>query len=360
MEQRQRNQKMVQEQKQQDEQLDDMQHGPFPVEQLQACHSNQNFLCSQIRASGIAALDIKKLKDAGLCTVESVAYSPRKELLQIKGISEAKVDKIVEAASKLVPLGFTSAGQLHEQRQEIIQISSGSRELDKILDGGIETGSITEIYGEFRSGKTQLCHTLCVTCQLPLDQGGGEGKAMYIDAEGTFRPQRLLQIADRWFGLNGNDVLENVAYARAYNTDHQSRLLLEAASMMVETRFALMIVDSATALYRTDFSGRGELSARQMHLAKFLRSLQKLADEFGVAVVITNQVVAQVDGSAMFAGPQIKPIGGNIMAHASTTRLALRKGRGEERICKVISSPCLAEAEARFQISTEGVNDVKD
>ncbi|KAF2285119.1 hypothetical protein GH714_037960 [Hevea brasiliensis] len=115
-----------------------------------------------------------------------------------------------------------------------------------------------------------------------------------------------------------------------------------------------MIVDSATALYRTDFSGRGELSARQMHLAKFLRSLQKLADEFGVAVVITNQVVAQVDGSAIFAGPQIKPIGGNIMAHASTTRLALRKGRGEERICKVISSPCLAEAEARFQISAEG------
>ncbi|KAK6126692.1 hypothetical protein DH2020_039572 [Rehmannia glutinosa] len=288
--------KQMQQQEQQEE-VEDVQHGPFPVEQLQA--------------SGIAALDIKKLKDAGLCTVESVAYSPRKELLQIKGIS------------------------------------------------GIETGSITELYGEFRSGKTQLCHTLCVTCQLPLDQGGGEGKAMYIDAEGTFRPQRLLQIADR-FGLNGADVLENVAYARAYNTDHQSRLLLEAASMMVETRFALMIVDSATALYRTDFSGRGELSARQMHLAKFLRSLQKLADEFGVAVVITNQVVAQVDGSAIFAGPQIKPIGGNIMAHATTTRLALRKGRGEERICKVVSSPCLAEAEARFQISVDGVTDVKD
>uniref|UniRef100_A0A0D9XZI4 DNA repair protein RAD51 homolog n=1 Tax=Leersia perrieri TaxID=77586 RepID=A0A0D9XZI4_9ORYZ len=311
-------------------------HGPFPIEQLQA--------------SGIAAVDVKKLKDAGLCTVESVVYSPRKDLLQIKGISEAKVDKIIEAGN---------ASQLHAQRLEIIQVTTGSRELDKILDGGIETGSITEIYGEFRSGKTQLCHTLCVTCQLPLDQGGGEGKALYIDAEGTFRPQRLLQIADR-FGLNGADVLENVAYARAYNTDHQSRLLLEAASMMVETRFAIMIVDSATALYRTDFSGRGELSARQMHLAKFLRSLQKLADEFGVAVVITNQVVAQVDGAAMFAGPQIKPIGGNIMAHASTTRLFLRKGRAEERICKVVSSPCLAEAEARFQISPEGVTDVKD
>ncbi|KAI3912901.1 hypothetical protein MKW98_012843 [Papaver atlanticum] len=335
-------------------------HGPFPVEQLSGNFRSRNprlifftliikfcvFLIFNYHyASGIASVDVKKLKDAGLCTVEAVAYSPRKELLLIKGISDAKVDKIIEAASKL--------------RQEIIQITSGSRELDKVLEGGIETGSITELYGEFRSGKTQLCHTLCVTCQLPLDQGGGEGKAMYIDAEGTFRPQRLLQIADR-FGLNGADVLENVAYARAYNTDHQSRLLLEAASMMVETRFALVIVDSATALYRTDFSGRGELSARQMHLGKFLRSLQKLADEFGVAVVITNQVVAQVDGSAMFAGPQIKPIGGNIMAHASTTRLALRKGRAEERICKVISSPCLAEAEARFQISAEGVTDVKD
>ncbi|KAE9601562.1 putative ATP diphosphatase [Lupinus albus] len=353
---------------QQQNDVDEVQHGPFPVEQLQA--------------SGIAAIDVKKLKDAGICTVESVAYTPRKDLLQIKGISEAKVDKIIEAASKLVPMGFTSASELHAQRAEIIQITSGSIELDKVLEGGIETGSITELYGEFRSGKTQLCHTLCVTCQLPLDQGGGEGKAMYIDAEGTFRPQRLLQIADR-FGLNGADVLENVAYARAYNTDHQSRLLLEAASMMVETsipscqnlslfytctyifmvyvyRFALMIVDSATALYRTDFSGRGELSARQMHLAKFLRSLQKLADEFGVAIVITNQVVSQVDGSAVFAGPQVKPIGGNIMAHATTTRLALRKGRGEERICKVISSPCLAEAEARFQICAEGVADVKD
>ncbi|CAD6253131.1 unnamed protein product [Miscanthus lutarioriparius] len=274
---------------------EEVEHRPFPIEQLQA--------------SGIAALDVKNLKDSGLHTVEAVAYTPRKDLLQIKGISEAKVDKIIEA----VPANYM-------QRLEIIQVTTGSRELDKILEGGIETGSITEIYVEFRSGKTQLCHTLCVTCQLPLDQGGGEGKSLYIDAEGTFRPQRLLQIADR-FGLNGADVLANVAYARAYNTDHQSRLLLEAASMMIETRFALMVVDSATALYRTDFSGRGELSARQMHMAKFLRSLQKLADEFGVAVVITNQVVAQVDGSTMFAGPQIKPIGGNIMAHASTTRL---------------------------------------
>ncbi|URE37188.1 DNA repair protein Rad51 [Musa troglodytarum] len=311
----QRHQKLAEDQ----DEAEDMQHGPFPIEHLQT--------------SGIAAIDVKKLKDAGLCTVESVVYSPRKDLLQIKGIT-----------SKLVPLGFTSASQLHAQRLEIIQITSGARELDKILEGGIETGSITEIYGEFRSGKTQLCHTLCVTCQLPLDQGGGEGKALYIDAEGTFRPQRLLQIAER-FGLNGADVLENVAYARAYNTDHQSRLLLEAASMMV-----------------CSYDSRQCYSSLQNRFfwKRRIVSEANASGKFGVAVVITNQVVAQVDGSAVFAGPQIKPIGGNIMAHASTTRLALRKGRGEERICKVISSPCLAEAEARFQISSEGVTDVKD
>mmetsp|Transcript_3009 Transcript_3009/g.5081 ORF Transcript_3009/g.5081 Transcript_3009/m.5081 type:complete len:130 (+) Transcript_3009:734-1123(+) len=129
---------------------------------------------------------------------------------------------------------------------------------------------------------------------------------------------------------------------------------------MSENRFALMVIDSATALYRTDFSGRGELSARQMHLAKFLRTLQRIADEFGVAVLITNQVVAQVDGAAMFAGDAKKPIGGHIIAHASTTRLSLRKGRAESRVCKVFDSPCLPEAEAMYAITQDGIDDFKD
>lgn len=130
---------------------------------------------------------------------------------------------------------------------------------------------------------------------------------------------------------------------------------------MCDQRFALIVVDSATNLYRTDFSGRGELSARQMSLAKFLRHLQRMADEFGVAVVITNQVVAQVDGGAMFAGGDAKkPIGGHIIAHASQTRLSLRKGRGEQRICKIYDSPCLPEGECIFTITNEGIDDCRD
>lgn len=310
----------------------------------------------KLEECGINAADIKKLLTAGYQTVEAVAYSTKKALMQVKGISEAKADKLQAEAAKLVPMGFRTATDYHEERQDIIHLSSGSKELDKVLGGGIETGSITEIFGEFRCGKTQLCHTLCVTCQLPIEQGGGEGKALYIDTEGTFRPERLIPIAER-FGLNPQDVLDNVAFARAYNSDHQNQLLVEASAMMVETRFALVVVDSATALYRTDYSGRGELSARQMHLAQFLRTLLRIADEFGVAVVITNQVVAQVDGMSMFISDPKKPIGGNIMAHASTTRLSLRKGRGNNRVCKIYDSPCLPEADAVFAIGNDGIND---
>jgi len=275
------------------------------------------------------------------------------------GITDQKAAKLLAEASKLVPMGFSTATEYHKTRSEIIHLTTGSKELDKLLGGGIETGSITELFGEFRTGKTQLCHTLCVASQLPLEQGGGEGKALYIDTEGTFRPQRLVKIAER-YGLSPADVLDNVAFARAFNSDHQSKLLLQASAMMVEQRYALVVVDSATALYRTDYSGRSELSARQMHLARFLRGLLRIADEYGVAVVITNQVVAQVDGSAgMFGGDNKKPIGGNIMAHSSTTRLYLRKGRGNNRVCKVYDSPCLPEAEAMFSINDDGIGDAE-
>jgi len=277
----------------------------------------------------------------------------------VKGFSETKVEKLISEAAKLIPMGFTTASEFHKTRTDIIQLTTGAKELDTLLQGGIETGSITELFGEFRTGKTQLCHTLCVTCQLPVNQGGGEGKALYIDTEGNFRPERLVAIAER-FKLDPNVVLENVAYARAYNSDHQSNLLIQASAMMAETRFALLVVDSATALYRTDFSGRGELSARQMHLARFLRSLTRIADEFGVAVVITNQVVATVDGGAFMGGDSKKPIGGHIMAHSSTTRLYLKKASGETRTCKVYDSPCLPENDAKFAILPDGIGDVRE
>lgn len=315
-------------------------------------------LIQTLEKQGIAAGDIKKLQEAGYNTVESIAFTTKKTLINVKGISEAKADKIMAAAAQLVPMGFASASDYNQIRKEMVYLTTGSTELDKLLGGGIETGSVTEIFGEFRTGKTQLCHTLAVTCQLPIENGGGQGKCLWIDTEGTFRPERIIPIAQR-FGLDPDGVMDNIAYARAYNSDHQSQLLVTASAMMAEAHYALLIVDSSTNLYRTDYSGRGELSARQMHLGQFLRNIQRLADEYGIAVVITNQVVAQVDGAAMFVSDPKKPIGGNIMAHASQTRLSLRKGRGETRVCKIYDSPSLPENEATFQITNGGITDAE-
>ena len=191
----------------------------------------------------------------------------------------------------MVGLDFKSAKDALEDRKNLVCLSTGSVELDKTLEGGIETGSITEVFGEFRTGKTQICHTLCITCQLPVTDGGAEGKAIYIDTEGSFRPARLQAIAER-FGLDPTIALENVAVARAHNSEHQMELLTMAAGIMSQDRYALLVVDSATALYRTDYMGRGELSERQMQMGQFLRQLTRLAEEFGIAVLITNQVVA--------------------------------------------------------------------
>lgn len=319
---------------------------------------NAVVLVAELETVGVSSSDVKKLSTAGYHTAQAVAMATIRHLSRVKGISEEKAKKIQDCAKKLVPMGFTTAQAHNNERQSVVHIGTGSKALDQLLQGGFETGCITEMFGEFRTGKTQLCHTLCVTCQLPFEQGGGQGKALFIDTEGTFRPNRLISIAER-YGMTPNDVLENVSYARAYNSEHQSKLLSQAAQMMTETRYALLIVDSATALFRSDYVGRGELSERQIALGQFLRELMRLADQFKVAVVITNQVVADCGGMSMFGDPK-KPIGGNIMAHASTVRLYLKKGRGNARVCKIYDSPNLPESDCQFAISESGIVDVDD
>lgn len=309
--------------------------------------------------AGVGAADIAKLKAAGVVTVAGIRMATKKRLTEIKGMSEAKVDKLLEAAGKISADEWMTGTMAMEKRANIIRITTGCQALDKLLGGGIETKGITEAFGEFRTGKSQLAHTLCVTCQLPQADGGGNGKAVFIDTEGTFRPERIKAVATR-FKVDPMACLENILVARAYTSEHQMHLTTLLAAKLVDDQYRIVVVDSSTALFRVDFTGRGELAERQQKLGAFLSTLQKLADEFNVAVYITNQVVADPGAAAMFSADPKKPIGGHIMAHASTTRLFLRKGRGEQRICKIYDSPCLPEAEAVYTITEGGIAEATD
>ncbi|SLM35672.1 meiotic recombinase dmc1 [Lasallia pustulata] len=351
-----------------------------------------------IQAHGVGAADITKLKANGYFTVASVHAATRKTLLKIKGFSEVKVEKIKEAIQKCQPsgFGFITAMELGHQRKRVVRISTGSKQLDGILGGGFQSMSISEVYGEFRCGKTQLSHTMSVVAQLPKELGGAEGKVAYIgisllgleldyhmaladqahtsDTEGTFRPERIAQIAER-FGVDPEQAQENIAYARALNSEHQLELLNALSMQFASNEYRLLIIDSIMNCFRVDYCGRGELADRQQKLNQFLSKLAHMAEgspftlylstspanvlsEFNVCVLMTNQVQSDPGASALFAGADgRKPIGGHILAHASTTRVLLRKGRGEERVAKIQDSPDCPEREATYIITTGGIND---
>lgn len=278
-------------------------------------------------------------------------------MAKIKGLSEVKVEKIKEAAGKIVKVGFIPATIQQDIRQKVFALSTGSKQLDSILGGGIMTMSITEVFGEFRCGKTQMAHTLCITAQLPREMGGGEGKVAYIDTEGTFRPERIKQIAER-YELDPEACLENISYARALNSEHQMELAEQLAEELSSGAYRLIVVDSIMANFRVDYCGRGELNERQQKLNQHLFKLNRLAEEFNIAVFMTNQVQSDPGASALFASADgRKPVGGHVLAHASATRILLRKGRGEERVAKLQDSPDMPERECVYVIGEKGITD---
>jgi DNA repair protein RadA len=304
---------------------------------------------------GVGRVTAQKLKQAGFATLKDIAYASSHELAAVLG-SEERALSIIRAAQRMLSFGklFITAKEYYEERKNIAYISTGVKALDDMLEGGIETRAITELIGEFGAGKTQLCHQLAVMVQLPKEKGGLSAKALYIDAEGTFRPERIVSMA-RYRGLDPEQALENIIYARAYNSDHQMLLVDEAKRLIEEERVRVVLVDSLIAHFRAEYPGRENLAARQQKLNKHIMQLARLAAIYDVAVVVTNQVLAAPD---VFFGNPLKPAGGNVMAHGCTYRIWLRKGKEGKRIARIIDSPKHAEKEAVFTIADEGVLDV--
>ena len=305
---------------------------------------------------GIGKTTAEKLREAGFSDIMSIAVSSPGTLVEITDMTKVTAMKAIAAARSVLELGFTTGEEFMKRRDATGRIKTGSKELDSLLGGGVETQAITEAFGEFGSGKSQLGFQLAVNARLPVEQGGLGGEVVFIDTEGTFRPERIRQIATSK-GLNSDEVLQKIKVARAYSSDHQM-LLAEKIEELIKKQnvnIKLVIVDSLTALFRSEFIGRGTLADRQQKINKHLHTLQKLADKYNLAIYITNQVMAN---PAIFFGNPTQAIGGHIVGHAATYRLFLRKSKGEKRIARLIDSPHLPEGEAVFTVTTNGIGNV--
>ena len=300
---------------------------------------------------GIAA----KLEAAGVYDLMGMAVMSPSALSELAGIGEAVARKAIQASRTMMKLGFSDGVEFAKKRDDVLNITTGSANLDNLLGGkGLETKSLTEAYGAFGSGKSQLGFTLAVRAQLPKDKGGANGKVIFIDTEGTFRPERIRQIAEG-MGADPEKVLKNLLVARAFNSDHQILLMDKVAELIKDGEpIRLIIIDSLTAHFRAEFSGRGQLADRQQKLNRYLHTLTKMTEQHNLSVYLTNQVMAN---PGMMFGDPTTPVGGNILGHASTYRMYLRRGKQGSRVAKLIDSPNLPDNEAVFFVTKGGVKD---
>ncbi|WGI17579.1 DNA repair and recombination protein RadA [Methanonatronarchaeum sp. AMET-Sl] len=308
---------------------------------------------------GVGPATADKLIENEFDSLEAIAVSSPSELSAKVDIGEKTAINIIDAARKEADIGgFETGNKLMEKRANIGKITTMADDFDRLLGGGIETQTITEMYGEYGSGKTQIAHQLAVAVQLPEEEGGLNSNAIYIDTENSFRPERIKQMA-RELELDEEEVLDKIYVARAYNSNHQMLLSEKARELAKEIKendgdVRLLIIDSLTSHFRAEYVGRGSLAERQQKLNKHLHEVIKFTDLFNAAALVTNQVQSNPDA---FFGDPTRPIGGNILGHMATYRLYLRKSKGDKRIARLVDSPCMPEGESVFTIGEEGIRD---
>jgi DNA repair protein RadA len=305
---------------------------------------------------GVGPATAEKLKEMGFHTVESLATATIRELTQA-GVGEKQAAKVIAEARDSLALSFIRADELIKMRQNVKRLSTSSKQLDELLGGGLETQTITEFYGEYGVGKSILCHQLAVNVQLPEERGGLNGSALYIDTENTFRPEWIIRMATA-LGLDPSQTAKNIIYSEAFNSDHQILVLEKADKVIQENKVKLIIVDSLTSHFRSEYLGREMLAERQQKLNSHLHRLVRLSRAFNACAVVTNQVMAKPD---QFFAMAVEAVGGHIVSHTTHTRVFLRRtASGPVRICRLVSSPYLPEGERIFKITEEGIKDITE
>ena len=303
---------------------------------------------------GVGPATAEKLKEAGYTDMMALAVASPGDLAEVAEIGDAAAKKIIAAAREAADVGgFETGDVILERRKSVGKLTTGSKALDELLGGGLETQAITECYGEFGSGKTAIAHQLAVNATRPVDEGGFGCHTVWIDTEQTFRPERITQMAEA-FELDVDKVLHQIHVARAFNSHHQMLLVDKANDLAKDFPIRLIVADSLTAHFRAEYIGRGVLAERQQLLNKHIHELMRFGDVHNAVIYVTNQVHAKPDA---FFGDPTRPIGGHIVGHSATFRVYLRKSKGGKRIARLVDSPNLPEAEAVFAIAEEGIRD---
>ena len=283
--------------------------------------------------------------------------SPNNIISEIDGLGDKTAKKLIwNARNALGMTEFIAAWEIDENTD---YITTGSSELNRILGGGFQTGKLTEVYGPFKSGKTNLAHTIAVTIQLPRKQSGLGAAVAYIDTENTFSKEKIKRIAKR-FGLDPKKVLSQIFHARIYSSDHQSQMIQKAETLCKTRNVRLIVVDSLLALLRSEYVGIGMLARRQGILNNMIHALSRVAETYNCAILLTNQVSTKLMG--MFSGNDA--IGGNIVAHGCHFRVMFKtKGFSSNNSLKrraiIVDAPDLPPEEAEFYITSVGIADTE-
>ncbi len=303
---------------------------------------------------GVGPSTAKKLEESGFSDLMSIAVASPGELSSLGDIGESTARKIIQAARDEADVGgFESGEKIMERMRQRRKLTTGSKSFDELLGGGFESQAITELFGEFGSGKTQVALQLSVTAQLPEEEGGLDGHTVFIDTENTFRPERVIQMAEA-MDVEPEEALKKIHVATAYNSNHQMMLVKKADEIAKEHPIRLVIVDSLTGHFRAEYVGRGTLADRQQKLNTHMHDLLRFGRLNNAAICVTNQVSAKPDA---FFGDPTRPIGGHIVGHTAMFRIYLRKSKGGKRIARLIDSPHLPEGEAVFMVNEDGIRD---
>lgn len=303
---------------------------------------------------GIGPSTAEKLRRAGISSVRELAALSARELLMRSELGEGKAEEATRGARESTLTKVFTAKEYLEKRSKMQKLTSGSSNLDALLGGGLEPG-ITELIGAYGSGKTQICFQLCLTVQLTKNRGGLDGSAFYLDTEDTLKPERLVEVA-RGLGIEDEKCLDHIFGYRAINSDHQFEGLSVASEYVRTKGVRLLVVDSLTAHFRSEYPGRENLVARQQRLNMLMHELQRMALLYDLIVVVTNQIL---DVPEVIPGVKpMRPVGGNVVAHGSTFRLWLEKSKGRTRVT-VIDSPKHARSSTYVRLTEKGVEDAE-